>query len=158
MKVTETRALGLFAAYLSLSLIFNFLMLLRGFSEGAALLVVLQVVIALLILHAILQGIEEDAAFLAATFSFVYLIGVVGVLTHTVADWWYPAVATFASWLSSAALALLTAHRTVALAIALATSLAVFAVKLYSKDYRTASLTLFVAYITALALLFSAVI
>jgi len=156
-KVTEAQTLGLFAAYLSLSLVLDFLMLSRGSSEGVALFVILQVVIALLVLDAILRGIEEDAAFLADIFSFVYLIGIVGILAHGIADWWYPAVATFASWLESAVLTLLV-HRTATLAVALTLSLAVFTVKLYSKDYRTASMMLFIAYIIALVLLFSAAI
>jgi len=158
MRVTEAQALGMFTAYLSLSLIFDFLMLLRGFSEGIVLLVIPQVMTALLILGAILRGIKKGAADLAAVASLLHLIGILGVLAHAVANWLYPAIAAFTSWLNSAVLTLLTVHRTVALAIALATSLAAFAVKLYSKEYRAASLMLFIAYIIALALLFSAAI
>jgi len=65
--------------------------------------------------------------------------------------------AAFASWFGSATLAILTAHWTTILSLALALSLIAFVIQLRARNFSSASLTLFIAYIITLALLFSAI-
>jgi len=154
------RAVAAFAVYALLSVALDAIILLhlpraedvQDVLDKIIWLMTLQVLVALGIIGSILHYRENSAVMLATAASSIYLMFIITALIAILRRLFEPALSA-ASLLASAIVALVAAASVPALSAALALSLAHLVVKLRRGDYGGASLALFFAFISALALL-----
>jgi len=155
-KCEEFCAFTMFLIYVTLSLIFDFVLVVYGALPTALYFSFVQVFQATIVLKMIWSGKEKDAAIAAHIFSLIHVAFAIFYLIAA-APYWLPAVtsaiSSVASLLASAVATFAASAGMPVSSAALALSTAYLAAKLHRGDYRGASLALFFTFVFALALL-----